>query len=141
MGLAREPPSKKRKRVGEGRLRISACCASWLAFLRRKKINEVIEFRRGKSGTEKRHGGFAPQFAQIAQLAFAKTVEAALLVLDLNGKSIFLEPNATNGLARIRNRFDEEKILGNRFRGILQRLAQTGRAATHPHVGEFGAVA
>src|SRR5690242_19167550 len=115
--------------------------ASWFASLRCKKANEIIELRSRKSGPIGRHGRFASKFLQTAQLALAETVKAALLVLELNGESVFIEADAADGLATVGSCFHQEEIFRDGFCRILQSLAEARRPAADTDVGKLRAVA
>src|SRR5690349_18497597 len=104
-------------------------------------MDEVVEFRGGKDGFVGGHGSLAAELFQIAEFAFAETMEAALLVLELNEKSVFVETDPANRRAGTSDRLDEEKIFGDGFGGILQSFAQTRGPAACAHVSEFRAVA
>src|SRR5690348_7312909 len=66
---------------------------------------------------------------------------AVLLVLELNEKSVFVEPDPANRRAGTSDRLDEEKIFGDGFGGNLQSFAQTRGPSACACVSEFRAVA
>ena len=82
----------------------------------------------------------AAKFLEIGEFGFAKAMEAAGIVFDLNGKGIFVGADAFDGLAGGGGSADEEKVFGEAVGRFGENFGEESGAAALADGGEIGAI-
>src|SRR5215468_9470195 len=124
MGLALSP----RQGTANNRSWSAIGCFSLGASQARQIGDQIIKLRR-RQRLIARHSRNAELFLQTPEFIFAEGVEAVLVVAQLYGERILVDPDAAKIASGARNHADDKKAFWRGRGRIDQRLAQVSGAA------------